>query len=63
VGAGKVSGDLATIHKNILNFAAKLNFSSIVRAAFNTDVSRNGAVLFHILSDISHMYIGYVKKF
>lgn len=50
VGVGKVSGDLATIHKNILNFGAKLNFSSIVRAAFNTDVSRYGAVLFQILS-------------
>ena len=45
-----VSGDPATIHKNILNFAAKLKFYSIMRAVFNTALSRDETVLFQILS-------------
>jgi hypothetical protein len=46
----KVSGDLATIHKNILNFAAKLKFYSIMRAIFNTGLFCHETVLCRLMS-------------
>ena len=60
----KASGHLATIHKNVLNFAAKLKFYSIMRAVFNTGLSCHetvlsqlGSVLFRICINGRQMFL------